>query len=50
MRNLGEHLYRLMEIFPGAHDTRFIRCVVCGFTCDGPLEDIDEPACFEVDL
>jgi hypothetical protein len=49
MRNLGEHLYRMMETFTGAPDTRFLRCVVCGFTSDGPLEDIEEPACFDVD-
>jgi hypothetical protein len=50
MRNHGEHLYRLMETFPGAPDTRFLRCIVCGFTWEGSLEDVQEPVCFDTDV
>jgi hypothetical protein len=50
MRNRGEHLYRLMETFPGEPDTRFLRCIICGFTCEGPIEDVQEPVCFDTDL
>ena len=42
---MGEHLYRMYEAFPGSPDTRFLRCVLCGYSFEGQLEDANEPAC-----
>jgi hypothetical protein len=38
-----------METFQGAHDPTSLVRGVCGLAADGPLEDIEEPACLDVD-
>jgi hypothetical protein len=43
--NTGHHLYRLFETFEGYPETRFMRCVVCGYSFEGALEDANEPTC-----
>lgn len=42
-----DHLFRLIELYPGHRDTRVLLCDRCGWASDSALalEDLDVPAC-----